>query len=280
MDLFACCPPQVSAYKRAFRSQQQMLKAEMLHQQAKLLQQEDNLQANSPPPTPHPRAMPAPSPPVAMKFMSGDVASGGGLPMTAPPLRSHRAPPLPTGRAGVRPIVRRNGAGESAPPNRSRGLAVRQSRRDVGGAGTTNQKTVKSSTAGLRVKAAAKTGKTEKKQRFKAITNTVELDLSALSTLLYLSKLFPTLKTYLPYSCSRYNARTSDQTPFSNTDAGYLPLSARFENNKSKNNGPDSCTTTKNNNNSREQTIQFKCGKRERAPQREDQREGSERSGS
>lgn len=146
----------------------------MLHQQAKLLQQEDDLQANSPPLTPHPRAMP----PVAMKFMSGDVASVG-FPMTAPPLRSHRAPPLPTGRAGIRPIVRRNGAGDSGPPIRSRGLAARQSRWDVGGAGPTNQKAVKSNTKGLKVKATGKTGKAEKI----TIINTVQLYVNAFAAL-------------------------------------------------------------------------------------------------
>ncbi|XP_017101655.2 uncharacterized protein [Drosophila bipectinata] len=149
-QLLVASATQVSAYKRAFRSQQQMLKAEMLNQQAKLLQQEDNPQANYPPSTSHPKAMPTPSPVVATgKFRSGEAANGG-LPLTAPPLQSHRAPPLPTGRAGVRPIARRNGVGES-----SRGMAIRHSRRDMGGAATTYLRSRESGSTGLRIKADA-----------------------------------------------------------------------------------------------------------------------------
>nr|XP_016942521.1 uncharacterized protein LOC108019233 isoform X2 [Drosophila suzukii] len=78
-QLLVASASQVSAYKRAFRTQQQMLKAEILHQQAQHLQP-------------------------AQKNMASEV------PKQAPKLQSHRGAIPNTNRSTNRPIVRRSTA--------------------------------------------------------------------------------------------------------------------------------------------------------------------------
>ncbi|KAH8368230.1 hypothetical protein KR084_008592 [Drosophila pseudotakahashii] len=114
--LVASASQVVSAYKRAFRTQQQMLKAEILHQQAQHLQQ-------------------------SQKNVPTEEAK------QSPKLQSHRGSIPNTNQSTNRPIVRRSAAtsGDKAPPPLDEGVSK-------AGAGTLAPRTAKPVTDGSALK--------------------------------------------------------------------------------------------------------------------------------